>query len=254
MNRPLRNRQVSGITGPSEQAQSASRSLGEVDWLQRRRSLNVVDELDYALGQAHNARQSTPGTADILLTPADEPPQTTPVPRLPALSDIILHLVIQVSILGLSVLALIALWTHASRVFFILFLIWMIAFYVVFLSLAWIYQPQASILSTILYRLRNPPSIHPTPEKSLTPLSQFPLNGQPLPFQNAGPYLHQPPYRTATTDEYSYSPADPRSIEADDDDDIDEVTRQRMIEEEMDRREVSIVTVPKRKLWVANPS
>lgn len=73
-------------------------------------------------------------------------------------------------------------------------------------------------------------------------------------FQNAGPYLHQPPYRTAATDEYSHSHAGPRSLEADDDDDVDEVTRQRMIEEEMDRREVSIVTVPKRRLWVTNPS
>lgn len=212
------------------------------------------DELDYALGQAHTARQSTPGTADILLTPADEPPQTAPTPKLPPLSDIILHLVIQVSILGLGVLVLISLWTHASRVFFILFLIWTIAFYAVLLSLSWIYKPQASILSTVFYRLRNPPPMHPNLETSLTPLSQFPLNGQSLPFQNTGPYLHQPPYRTATTDEYSYSHADPRSVEADDDDDIDEVTRQRIIEEEMDRREVSIVTVPKRKLWVANPS
>ena len=37
-------------------------------------------------------------------------------------------------------------------------------------------------------------------------------------------------------------------------DDEDEETRQHRIEDEMNRRDVSIVTVPKRKLWIANPS
>jgi len=40
----------------------------------------------------------------------------------------------------------------------------------------------------------------------------------------------------------------------DPDDDEDEETRQRRIEGEMNRRDVSIVTVPKRKLWIANPT
>ena len=38
------------------------------------------------------------------------------------------------------------------------------------------------------------------------------------------------------------------------DDEEDEDTRQQRMEEEMNRRDVSIVTVPKRKLWIANPS
>lgn len=51
------------------------------------------------------------------------------------------------------------------------------------------------------------------------------------------------------------TPMGPRSVETDDDDDdIDEDTRQRQIEEEMGRREVSIVTVPRRRLWITNPS
>jgi hypothetical protein len=45
-----------------------------------------------------------------------------------------------------------------------------------------------------------------------------------------------------------------RTSEADDHSDIDEDMRQRTIEDEMGRREVSIVTIPKRKLWIANPS
>ena len=37
-------------------------------------------------------------------------------------------------------------------------------------------------------------------------------------------------------------------------DDYDEEDEQRRIEQELDRREVNIVTVPKRKLRVTNPS
>jgi len=152
------------------------------------------------------------------------------------------------------VVTLHALWTNASRVFFILFLIWTIAFYVLIFILAWNYRPSVSTLSTVFYRLRHPPLAHPGSENPSTPLPTSSPTPRLASFQNSGPYIHQPPYRAATTDEYSGSHFGPRSVEADDDDEIDEVTRQRIIEEEMDRREVSIVTVPKRRLWVANPS
>ena len=38
------------------------------------------------------------------------------------------------------------------------------------------------------------------------------------------------------------------------DDDEDDELQQRRIEQEMERRDVSIVTVPKRKLFLTNPS
>ncbi|KAF9451711.1 hypothetical protein P691DRAFT_796346 [Macrolepiota fuliginosa MF-IS2] len=255
VNRPPRHRQPSGNTGTTELPQPASRSLGEIDWLLRRRSLNLVGELDYALTQAHHARLSTPGTADILLAPTDDIPQPSPLAKLPTFSDILLHTFTQASILGLSVLVLVELWIRASKVFFILFLIWTVAFYVILLLLAWSYRPRVSVLSTFFYWLRNPRSTRSLSEKPLTPLPQSPLNAHhPAPLQNTGPYLHQPLYRTTATDEYSTSHMGPRSVEADGDDEIDEITRQRRIEEEMDRREVSIVTMPKRRLWVTNPS
>lgn len=97
----------------------------------------------------------------------------------------------------------------------------------------------------VIWRLRGnsmQTGIHPT---DATPPTQ-------------GPYTHhRPTYRVVThPDELSYSQhASPLSADTDDnDDDMDEDTRQRAIEEEMDRREVSIVTVPRRKLAVANPS
>jgi hypothetical protein len=42
VNRPRRFRQSSGVTAPIEAPRPASRSLGEIDWLLRRRSLNAV--------------------------------------------------------------------------------------------------------------------------------------------------------------------------------------------------------------------
>lgn len=80
----------------------------------------------------------------------------------------------------------------------------------------------------------------------------------PFPTEPRGPYLHQPPYRTAHEDDYySTSHGGHRSdateaeeAESEEDDD----TRQRRMEGEMGRRDVSIVTVPKRKLWITNPS
>lgn len=83
------------------------------------------------------------------------------------------------------------------------------------------------------------------------------LRRNALPRNDEGPYTyHRPPYRLSThVDEMSYLHAGPMSVETDgNDDDVDEDTRQRVIEEEMERRDVSIVTVPRRKLWIANPS
>jgi len=79
----------------------------------------------------------------------------------------------------------------------------------------------------------------------------------PFPSETRGPYMHHPAYRVVHEDDYySTSHGGPLSVdtEIEVESDEDEDTRQRRIEEEMGRREVSIVTVPKRKLWIANPS
>jgi hypothetical protein len=68
------------------------------------------------------------------------------------------------------------------------------------------------------------------------------------------PYLHQPSFYPAAEDDlqsgsYAGLRSEPEEESEDDDD-----ARQRRIEDEIGRRDVSIVTVPKRKLWVVNPS
>jgi len=76
----------------------------------------------------------------------------------------------------------------------------------------------------------------------------------PFPQESRSPYLHQPLFSpTGEDDIHSASYAGLRS-EPEESSDEDEEARQRRIEDEIARRDVSIVTVPKRKLWVVNPS
>ena len=110
--------------------------------------------------------------------------------------------------------------------------------------LAWNYYPTTSFLTAFLQSLR----AHNILDKDNLANGITSTNSE-------GPYAyHQPPYRLSTyADELSHGA--PMSADIDGtDDDIDEATRQRVIEEEMERRDVSIVTVPRRKLWIANPS
>jgi len=156
----------------------------------------------------------------------------------------IVHILLQISLLSLSTITLVILWSRASRVLFFIFLAWLILFYVMMVVLAWNYYPTTSLLTAFLQSLRG----HMILDKDNLANRITSTNGE-------GPYTyHQPPYRLSThADELSHGV--PMSAETDDtDDDIDEATRQRVIEEEMERRDVSIVTVPRRKLWIANPS
>ncbi|KAL0949966.1 hypothetical protein HGRIS_009986 [Hohenbuehelia grisea] len=261
LNRPARTRRgqlsawhsAESTAAMSHQTGTLPR-LGDVDWLQRRRSLNAVDELDYAISQASRPLPSTPHTTDALVTTNLQPQDTRP--SIPAPFAAFIHILLHIFILGLSIITLVALWMRAPRALFAVFLIWTMGFYVVLVWLSWHGRPEKSILSVILYRLRADPH-HPSSEP-MTPSSQplaVPAENEQYPFpsdpRGAGPYLHQPHYHVAMSE---YSHAGPRSEETDDDPNEDEDTRQRRIEDEMGRRDVSIVTVPKRKLWIANPS
>ncbi|RDB22576.1 Dynein regulatory complex subunit 7 [Hypsizygus marmoreus] len=250
LNRPSRIRKASGSglaipppDGSSERGPTRSLSLRDIDWLRRRRSLNAVNELDYAITQTRRDQlSSTPATTDGLM-PRNHirSPLEFPSPLAAGL-----HIVIHGLLIGLCIIVLIALWERASVAAFAVFLVWTIIFYLTIFACAWHLRPGGSILSVICGRLGTQPQVA---APAFTPPT-------PLPDPSPGPYIHQPPYRAALSpDEVSSSNGGPRSVEtADEDDEIDEETRQRMIEEEMGRRDVSIVTVPKRKLWITNPS
>lgn len=173
-------------------------------------------------------------------------------PFMPSLFVSIVHILLHVFLLALSIITLIALWRRAPRAAFAVFLAWTIVFYVIMFISSWRGRPNNSLLSSLCYRIRTDP--HQTPALSASPTPQSmpaDVDQYPFPTDNRGPYVHhQPAYRVAPSD-YSHGP---RSVETDDDIDEDDDARQRQMEEEMSRRDVSIVTVPRRKLWITNPS
>ncbi|KAG2118758.1 uncharacterized protein F5147DRAFT_666661 [Suillus discolor] len=267
VNRPARIRRSSanGLAYPNVDAYQrvpvAPRSLGDVDWLDRRRSLNAVNELDLVSGQGQRnlINSSTPNTAEMLSTRALVPTPTFPhiTHELPSLFEICLRVLFHTLVLALCILSLIALWNRAHLALFAIFLLWTFIFYICLFTLAWHGRPRRSTLTYLIARFRAepPPTVSPGTPTS-RPLSMVGNEQYPFPTDTRGPYLHEPPYRAARAhDDVSTTIGGPRSVETDyDEEDVDEETRQRRIEEEMGRREVSIVTVPKRKLWITNPS
>lgn len=190
------------------------------------------------------------------MTPTFHSPSNTKIPiQSLSIPEILLRTLLHISILGLSIISLAILWSRAPRAAFAVFLAWTVSFYVLTLILAWRNSPPNSILSILFTRLR--PEV-PTETSPTAGPVQSPAQDDPVPFPTQGPYLHQPPYRTAYTvdDGSTHGNAEPRAVDPDDDDDEeDEHASQTRIEEEMGRRDVSIVTsVPKRKLWITNPS
>ncbi|KAG2141689.1 uncharacterized protein EDB93DRAFT_1089266 [Suillus bovinus] len=267
VNRPARIRRSSanGLACPNidvyQRVPVAPRSLGDVDWLDRRRSLNAVNELDLVSGQGQRnlVNSSTPNTVEVLSTRALMPTPTFPhvTHELPSSFEICLRALFHTLVLALCILSLIALWNRAHLALFGTFLLWTFIFYICLFALAWHGRPRRSTLTYLIARFRAepPPAVSPGTPTS-RPLSVVGNEQYPFPTDTRGPYLHEPPYRAVRAhDDVSTTVGGPRSVETDyDEDDVDEETRQRRIEEEMGRREVSIVTVPKRKLWITNPS
>ncbi|KAF8165358.1 hypothetical protein B0H34DRAFT_688877 [Crassisporium funariophilum] len=250
LNRPNRVRKTSG-TWPSPEVSGTrnplptTRSLGEIDWLLRRRTLHAVGELDYTITQAHNAR-----FASSKLDNHDaQPIQCKALIKTSTWRIMVLHILTQSLIMGLSATTLSVLWFRSPRFLFAIFLAWVVAYYIAVIALAWYHYPATSLATMFLSAISDRNRLQTPPPDLL-------LGSTPLTPSN-GPYNHhRPPHRLSThLDELSYPHASPLNVDIeDDDDDIDEDTRQRAIEEEMERRDVSIVTVPRRKLWIANPS
>jgi hypothetical protein len=177
--------------------------------------------------------------------------------ELPSLFEICLRVLFHTLVLALCIFSLIALWNWARLALFAVFLLWTFIFYICLFTLAWHGRPRRSTLTYLFARFHAepPPAVSPGTPTS-RPLSVVGNEQYPFPTDTRGPYLHEPPYRAARAhDDVSTTIGGPRSVETDyDEEDLDEETRQRRIEEEMGRRDVSIVTVPKRRLWITNPS
>jgi len=203
----------------------------------------------------------TPGTTaiDMLSTSGlMSGPLAHQLPHMPHPLVGSVHVLFHALLLSLCILSLVELWVRAPTAAFIIFLVGTVAFYVALFVLAFYGIPRVSILSTIVYRLRGG---EPRSPAVATPVPSRPLStaGSEVPFpESRSPYQHhQPPYRRTTSagpDEYPTSVSHGHgTAEVDDEDEDDEDARQRRIEEEMSRRDVSIVTVPRRKLFLTNP-
>lgn len=178
---------------------------------------------------------------------------------MPFATDILLHTALHALLLALTVLSLVALWQRGPLAVFAVFLALFAALYGVYIVLAWHGRPANSALTVLFARVRDDGGYTPAPATPM-PVDSRPLSPAATGF-SSGPYLNSPPFRSAALQEedgYVASRNGHLSTEAEGDEggetDEDEDTRQRRIEDEMARRDVSIVTVPKRKLWVANPS
>ncbi|PPQ69878.1 hypothetical protein CVT24_003213 [Panaeolus cyanescens] len=244
LNRPghSRARNLSG-SWPPAQPPLAGRNLSDIDWLLRRRSLNAVGELDYVITQAHNAQVLASQEASI-------PPTTLrPTIQTPRLDRLVAHVLIHISILGLAGVSLAMLWERSPRYLFALLLTAIVVYGAIMVWFAWYYRPSQSILTTLVSQVRGYP---PTPGIHPSPSSSMPMVNSTNPYTH-----HRPPFHSmqGDSDMYHNQHAAPMSVDTDDnDDEMDDDARQRAIEEEMERRDVSIITVPRRKLTIANPS
>lgn len=261
VNRRMRHHSASGTLNMYESVHRSPptpRNLSDLSWLERRRSVNAVGDLDYALMQLNNRGiTSTPATtARFSAQGLSDPPSSAKVqqPLVPSKGEVTLHVLMHILILALCIISLVELWNRAPIAPFVAFLVWTIAFYAFLVIMSWNGRPQHSALTVALGRIRGnlqpiaAPIATPNPSR---PISMAGTDQFPFPQEPRSPYLHQPLFHAAEdTMSYAGLRSETEEIESDEDED----TRQRRIEDEMARRDVSIVTVPKRKLWVANPS
>ncbi|KAF7301663.1 hypothetical protein MIND_00731800 [Mycena indigotica] len=227
LNRPARTRRASSSRPLSDTSPSpTSQSLGDVEWLNRRRSLTIVGELE-------NSYSPPPPVAP---TPQSNPATLIePPPRLiPSKTLVLARVLFHVLMLAFCVFTLVALWSKAPKGAFAAFLVVVGLFYATLAGLAWSGRPDRSILAILLHRMRaEPPTSPPRPSVSDTDES------------GGFPYTHRPPYRAALATDY-VSPGTGADTEDEDDD---------RAEEEMRRRDISMWTSqPKRALVITNPS
>ncbi|TBU32906.1 hypothetical protein BD311DRAFT_514755 [Dichomitus squalens] len=269
VNRPIRQRRMSAnsLAAFSDPRPShRPRNLSDMSWLDPRRSTSGMGG-EYGLSPIDRREAWTPGTTpmEINSTNGLMLGQQRPVghPILPPPFEGFIHVLFHALLLALTIFSLVALWQRGLRAAFGVFLAWTAVFYIILIALAWNGRPRESVLSVIFSRLRAEPAAFSAVPRAGSPAGSRPLSTNesvavPFPTEpgGRGPYQHhQPPYRTAGAEhDYRSTSHGHASPDVDDDDDDDEDTRQRRIEDELSRRDVSIVTVPKRRLYLLNPN
>jgi len=129
-----------------------------------------------------------------------------------------------------------------------------VAYYVGIVLLAWHERPHHSIVAVVVNRLRGDLADEAARATAQAAAADPPSTPLPLNSATAHPYLHSPPWRSAQShvEDDLFSRARSMDSEPLEEDDENDDERQARIEEEMARRDVSIFTVPKRRLVVRN--
>ncbi|KAJ7700077.1 hypothetical protein B0H17DRAFT_1129081 [Mycena rosella] len=226
LNRPARTRRASGsrlgVPLAHISQHTGSHSLGDLDWLNNRRSLTAVGELDYPLNHATSGVPSPSTPATLLGPPADAaPPPDMPHYPPPYYAFFSMHP------------------SLAPRSTFAVFIVWTAVFYTIIIVTGWRGKPDRSTLSVLFGRLRNEPqAAAPRPSVSDT-LPESEERGVTFPYIH-----HRPAHRRALLSD-TIGPQSTDTEEEDDD----------RAEDELRRRDISFVTsYPKRELRITNPS
>jgi len=259
-NRPRRLSQTSGGTtgypprSPANSASHHAKNLADVSWLARRRSVGTVGDLDFALSQrttspAPNSAQPFVAQSSLMLPPAAPRPLSIP-PRIPNKSHLAFNALLQLTLLFTFIFWIVTFSLDNSIIGIVITIVVALAFYTTLLILAWFAHPRRSLLVVAITRLSSPPLVIITQTSPPSPPEHVSISTS-----NQHPYFHQPLYRAHDeSDVHSrVLGGGARSTESgaiDEDEDDDE--GQAQMEEEMARRDVSIFTVPKRKLVVRN--
>jgi len=232
--------------GGHRQNQSFSRMLADVDWMERRRSINAVGELDYALTR----RTPEPQAKEAHFVRETEGHIR---PRLPTPTAALISIVFHAFLLAACVFTIISLHDHSPMAAFVVFIIWCTACYITIFIAAWKRLPHTSILATMIDRSRHEVATPVRPELN-------PLQGAvPLPSSSSsrGPYpLHPPSHRVAS----SYDDDRPRrgntplrpSTDSHGSEEMGDDEHQLQLEREMGRRDLVVLSVPRSRLFVTN--
>ncbi|KAG8966018.1 hypothetical protein FRC03_012661 [Tulasnella sp. 419] len=254
------------------------RNPSDLSWLERRRSLTLYGEIDLALAQQARAvspplHSSIPlvGSThlqtglmvrphqsigsqqlDVLSTNVDGI-QAIPIPpRLPSPTiQICFNIALQLGLLFAITFWVVTFAIEGIGAGLAITIVFAVIYYIGLIVLAWMKRPRRSMLVVAISRLKGEPISLPQ-----DPSTMATHGGSPTPATYSAvpqhPYYHQAIYRTAHDDDEGLG-GRPRSTESEPlDDDEDDDERQARMEEEMARRDVSIFTVPKRKLVVRN--
>ncbi|PVG03601.1 hypothetical protein CPB86DRAFT_804086 [Serendipita vermifera] len=263
------NRNSSDKTNPTlaEVGAQLPLSLGDVSWLERRRHLGLVGDLDYAMSQhaQRSAHSRSPSAVPLAPRPEQDVPQVrrTSSARFPPKDSIVLRIALHLLLFALCIFTAEALFSRSGNNLGIplgsVFVVLVAIFYLALILLASRGKPHNSSLAVIIDRLRGTSATTTSGPQSTDDLDlgTFRMGNishetrmaidRSSHIDNATLQSSRASRPLMSSHRYSGEEYEGQNLRHDDEDDDAE-----RIEREMERREISIVTVPKRRLFIAN--